>query len=189
MKPRASNLNPYAASYVPMSRRLAEGGTSGTEKGSQNYDGTVWFQNPQHTTKVEQLMDSSTKRLSSVKAQPASSSYSSSSQNVRELRDKQLLDEELDMDMEFLRMSFPDISHQSLVDVYTVNGGDVEAAIDMLNQLEFDGVEYSGTLPDTLDIGDVPESGVSADSASAKQKDVTVEAGTSSSHMASANDL
>ncbi|KAG5121705.1 hypothetical protein JHK84_040045 [Glycine max] len=104
-------------------------------------------------------------------------------------RDNQLLDEEVDMDLEYLRMNFPGISYQSLVDVYNVNSGDLDAAIDMLSQLELEGDETSGILPETLDIGDVSESGLPADSASLKQKNVAEETNTSSSHMASANVL
>ncbi|KAF7830225.1 polyadenylate-binding protein-interacting protein 5-like [Senna tora] len=89
--------------------------------------------------------------------------------------------------MEYLRMAFPGISDQSLVDVYIVNRGDLDAAIDMLSQLEFDNVESSGSLPETLDIGDVSEFGSSADSAPLKLKTVAAEASTSSSHLASAN--
>lgn len=141
MKPQLSSLNPYAASYIPLSKRVADGGNSVTENDSMKYDGTVWFQTPQHITKDHQFVDSSTyaaKSLSTpatfpLKNQSVSSSYGSLSQNVV---DKQLTDEELDMDMEYLRMTFPGISDQSLVDVYTLNRGDLDAAIDMLNQLE-----------------------------------------------------
>ncbi|KAK7320718.1 hypothetical protein VNO77_30447 [Canavalia gladiata] len=189
MKPQASSLNPYAASYIPLSKRETDGRTSLIERDSGNYGGTVWFQTHQETASDQRLVNSSTGKPVAfpVKSQPASSSYSSSSQNVVELTDKQLLDEELDMDIEYLRMTFPGISDQSLVDVYNVNRGDLDAAVDMLNQLEFDSVQSSGSLPETLDIGDVSESGLSADSASFKQKNVAAEANASSCHMASAN--
>ncbi|KAJ1414068.1 Ubiquitin system component Cue [Sesbania bispinosa] len=145
---------------------------------------------PQHTTQDQQLIESSTRRPSTaeafpVKSQSASSSYTSPSQNVTELTNKQLADEELDIDMEYLRMAFPGISDQSLLDVYNVNNGDLDAAIDMLSQLEFDGCDLSGSLPDTLDIGDVPESELSADFGSSKPKNVASEASTSDSHKAS----
>lgn len=137
MKPQVSSLNPYAASYIPLSKREADGRTV-TNEGSKNYDGTVWFQTPQHATKNQYFVDTSAKRTEAfpVKSQPASSSYTSASQNVTEWTDKQMMDEELDMDMEYLRMTFPGISDQSLVDVYNVNSGDLDAAIDMLSQLE-----------------------------------------------------
>ncbi|KAK7384777.1 hypothetical protein VNO78_30479 [Psophocarpus tetragonolobus] len=191
MKPQSSSLNPYAASYIPLSKRGADGRTPWTEKDSKNYDRTVWFQN---ATNDQQLINANSERLSKpeafvAKSQPASSSYTSSSQNVVELTDNQLLEEELDMEMEYLRMTFPGISYQSLVDVYNVNSGDLDAAIDMLSQLELEGDESSGSLPETLDIGDVSESGLPTDSASLKQKNVAEETSTSSSHIASANVL
>ncbi|KAG4954032.1 hypothetical protein AAZX31_14G117400 [Glycine max] len=196
MKPQSSSLNPYATSYVPLSKRGVDGRTPSTEKDSKTYNGTVWFQTHQGATNDPQLINTSLERLSKsesflAKGQPASSSYTgyTSSQNVAELSDNQLLDEEVDMDLEYLRMNFPGISYQSLVDVYNVNSGDLDAAIDMLSQLELEGDETSGILPETLDIGDVSESGLPADSASLKQKNVAEETNTSSSHMASANVL
>lgn len=55
--------------------------------------------------------------------------------------------------------------------------------------LQLEGDESSGTLPETLDIGDVSESGLPADSTSLKQKNVAEETSTSSSHMASGDVL
>ncbi|KAL2318312.1 hypothetical protein Fmac_032188 [Flemingia macrophylla] len=187
MKPQSSSLNPYATSYIPLSKRGAHGRTSLPEKDSKNYDGTVWFQSHQDVINDQQLINSSLERLSKpeafpAKIQPTSSSHSPSLQNVTELTDNQLQDEELDMDLEYLRMTFPGISYQSLVDVYNVNSGDLDAAIDMLSQLELEGDETSGSLPETLDIGDVSESGLPVDSASLKQKNVAEETSTSSSH-------
>ncbi|QCD99557.1 polyadenylate-binding protein-interacting protein 5-like [Vigna unguiculata] len=194
MKPQSSSLNPFAASYVPLSKRGADGRTTFTEKDSKNYDGSVWFQTRQDATNDQQLIIASSERLFKpdafpTKSQPASSSYTSSSQNVVEVAENQLLAEELDMDLEYLRITFPGISYQSLVDVYNVNSGDLDAAIDMLSQLELEGDESSGTLPETLDIGDVSESGLPADSTSLKQKNVAEETSTSSSHMASGDVL
>lgn len=47
--------------------------------------------------------------------------------------------------------------------------------------LQFDAVESSENLPDSLDIGDVPEYGASSESASLKLKNVVGEASSSSS--------
>lgn len=140
MKPGASSLNPYAASYIPLSKREADDRTCVTDKESKSYNGADWFQNPQHITKDQHRPDPNThasQKLSTseayhVKSQPASSSYGSATQ----ITDKQMLDEESDMDLEYLRMTFPGISDQSLTDVYMVNGGDLDSAIDMLSQLE-----------------------------------------------------
>ncbi|KAI4337378.1 hypothetical protein L6164_015803 [Bauhinia variegata] len=193
MKPGVSSLNPYAASYVPLSKREAADRTYVAGNDFKSHNGTALFQTPQFMD--QHVLDSNayaTRKLASpevlhVKSQPASSSYSPSSQNVTEMTEKQMLDEESEMDLEYLRMTFPGISDQSLADVYMVNRCDLEAAIDMLSQLEFDGVESSRSLPETLDIGDVSESGSSGDSTSLKLKNVAVEASTSSSPVASAN--
>lgn len=141
MKPRKSSLNPYAAAYVPVSKRDANASarfysTEEENNSSQDYDGTAWFQPPQYAANNAQLLKNNTQRLSPGKSQPGSSSYFSSSQNVAPLADKHFMDEEVDIDLEYLRMTFPGISDESLVDVYNVNGGDLDAAVDMLSQLE-----------------------------------------------------
>jgi hypothetical protein len=136
MKPRQSSLNPYAAAYVPVSKRDTSVRFYPTEEdnnSSQEYDGTVWFQPPQYRTND---VEKNAQRLAPVKSQPASSSYFSSPQSVAQLTENQYMDEELDIDLEYLRMTFPGISDESLVDVYNVNSGDLDAAIDMLSQLE-----------------------------------------------------
>nr|AFK41928.1 unknown [Lotus japonicus] len=182
MKPRRSSLNPYAAPYVPFTQRETNAGTSA--------DGTVWFQSPKQVTQDQQLGTKSLLGAEAlpVKIQPAPSSYTSS-QNERDFTDNQITDIELDMNMEFLRMTFPGISDQSLEDVYNVNNGDVDATIDMLSQLEFDNVDSSGILPETLDIGDVSDSVFPADSASLKPEGLAAKGSTSSSHLGSANIL
>lgn len=139
MKPRKSSLNPYAAAYVPVSKRDATARFYATEdenNSSQDYDGTAWYQAPQYATNNVQLLKKTPQRLSPGKSQPASSSYFSSPQTVAPLVDNHFMDEEFDIDLEYLRMTFPGISDESLVDVYNVNGGDLDAAVDMLSQLE-----------------------------------------------------
>ena len=52
------------------------------------------------------------------------------------MANKQIMDEEFNMDLEYLRMTFPGLSIESLLDVYMANNRDLEAAVDMLDQLE-----------------------------------------------------
>ncbi|CAL9231565.1 unnamed protein product [Arabidopsis halleri] len=66
-------------------------------------------------------------------------------------------DLEMDMDIEFLLVTFSDLSHESINDVYLANNCDLDATIEMLNQLEIYSTEAQEYLSDTLDIGDVPE--------------------------------
>ncbi|XP_057727814.1 polyadenylate-binding protein-interacting protein 6 [Arachis stenosperma] len=186
MKQIVSSLNPYAASYVPLSKRESHGATADP------------FQSPPyHAAQNQHHQFHSSASASKPVAEtfqgninnPASSSYGSVPTGFV---DNQFADYDPDMDVEYLRMQFPGISEESLRDVYMVNECDIDAAVEMLNQLElkFDGVESSGNLPETLDIGDVSESGSASDSASLKLKNVAAEASTStsSSHL-SANTL
>ncbi|PIA65236.1 hypothetical protein AQUCO_00100608v1 [Aquilegia coerulea] len=92
----------------------------------------------------------------------------------------QNLDEETEIDLAYLGATFPGVSSQSLSDVYYANGCDVEASVDMLKELEYP-VEFSQHLPDTLDIGDVPEFGSSTEGTSVKPKVIVGEASGSSS--------
>ncbi|KAK4274386.1 hypothetical protein QN277_017614 [Acacia crassicarpa] len=195
MKPRGSSLNPYAASYTPVARREGNGGTSVAYNDYKSYEGSVGFQTPKRTTQDQhslRLNTHASQKLSTsqachVKSQPESSSSGSAVQGAVQMIDKRLLDEDSDMDLEYLRMTFPDISDESLFDVYMVNGRDLDAAIDMLSLLEYDVVQSSESLPETLDIGDVSESGNFADSASLKMKKAAGEASSSSCPSAPAS--
>ncbi|KAK9741765.1 hypothetical protein RND81_03G126700 [Saponaria officinalis] len=53
---------------------------------------------------------------------------------IPEEMDSCVMEEE--MDLAYLQMIFPGVSDQSLVDVYNVNMGDLESALDMLSDLE-----------------------------------------------------
>ncbi|KAK7283051.1 hypothetical protein RIF29_12291 [Crotalaria pallida] len=168
-----SSLNPYAASYVPISRRGPAGVTG---NGSENND------DDGKTVSADASVSHMVPDDFQIKNQPVFDSYGSSSPQQQNVMDNNLFsDVDHDLDIEFLRVSFPGMSEQSLRDVYNVNWGDLDAAIDMLTHLELeDGVESSGSLPETLDIGDVSESVLSADSASLKLKSVAAaEASTS----------
>ncbi|CAN6721198.1 unnamed protein product [Malus baccata var. baccata] len=144
MKPGFSSLNPYAAAYIPLSKRETDDRTYVTTKDSSRSNESVWFGNPQnfthnqHHSKAYLESDApGTATLQSpksyaVKSYPAHGYYGSSSQNVIKVSEN----EDFDMDMEYLGMSFPGISDQSLSDVYLANRGDLDATIDMLNQLE-----------------------------------------------------
>ncbi|KAF5748230.1 polyadenylate-binding protein-interacting protein 6 [Tripterygium wilfordii] len=169
MKPGASTLNPYAASYIPLSKRNAG---DNTEVPGVTLRG-VKFVNAQnsyhdkasHHSHVHVNEKLSLPEVSTLKGHTALSSHI-----PNEMRDKQMVDMEFDMDMEYLRMLFPGVSDQSLADVYLHSGGDMDTTMDMLNHLECYFVESSDNLPDTLDIGDVAVSGSSAECSSSKLK-------------------
>ncbi|KAB2023949.1 hypothetical protein ERO13_D06G047900v2 [Gossypium hirsutum] len=188
MKPGVSSLNPYAASYIPLAKREASDNV--TAKDIKHGNENAWFKPSSHFaynphssnaflgssaygTEKHQVAEGS-----AVKSHPA---HGSLMQNPGEMTDKQIVDEEFDMDLEYLRMTFPGLSNESLLDVYLANDGDFEATVDMLNQLEMHTVESSETLPDTLDIGDVSESGSSATCVGLKLKNMAGETSASSS--------
>lgn len=138
MRPGVSSLNPYAASYVPLSKREAYDRTEPITKDFKRSNENVWYAHPGHVTQYHGKVscDSSAQSAqklpnpegSTVKSQPLHGSYSSSS--------KQMMDEEFEMDLEYLQMSFPGLSNQSLTDVYLANNQDLDATVDMLTQLE-----------------------------------------------------
>ncbi|KDP32281.1 hypothetical protein JCGZ_13206 [Jatropha curcas] len=185
MKQGVSTLNPYAASYIPLSKREASEKIEFpgvTAKVSQGGNQTVWYGSAEHATLNRQHdQASSIPQISVLKSHSAHGFSGSSSQNPNEMTEKQMMDEEFDMDLEYLQMTFPGISDESLNDVYMANQGDLEATIDMLKELEFDPFEFPENLPDTLDIGDVSESGSPAECSSVKLKNVVGEASASSS--------
>ncbi|XP_062164345.1 polyadenylate-binding protein-interacting protein 5-like isoform X2 [Alnus glutinosa] len=142
MKPRVSSLNPHAASYIPLSQRDANDRTYVTAKDYKSGNESVRFGAPDQLYSKFSLNPNAygteknpSREVFTVKSHPAHS-YSSPPQNVNQATDKQILDEEFDMDFEYLQMTFPGLSDQSLNDVYLANNGDLEATVDMLNQLE-----------------------------------------------------
>ncbi|KAF3499555.1 hypothetical protein F2Q69_00039856 [Brassica cretica] len=100
----------------------------------------------------------------------------------------QMRNDDSEFDMEFLLANFSDLSIESVRDVYLANDGDVDATIEMLTQLEIysnEAEEYL-PLPDTLDLGDAPETiETSTSPAPPKQKNASNEASASSSSTSS----
>lgn len=141
MKPGVSTLNPYAASYIPLSKREAADQIEvpgWTTRASQGGNQTFCYGPAENMAQNwQQDKVPSIPQVSVLTSQSAPGFYGSSSQRANEMTEKQmLLDDEAEMDLEYLRMTFPGISYESLTDVYTANKGDLEAAVDMLNQLE-----------------------------------------------------
>lgn len=146
-------MNPYAAAYIPLAKRDSQ---------------LVEITHNQHHHKAVFGGDS----LGMAEQLGQGDSYVRSSQNVSEAEEKQITDLDFDVVLAYLQTTFPGLSEQSLTDVYLVNNGDFYATVDMLKQLELHTEESSEDLPDTLDIGDVSESGSSAFCTSLKLKNV-----------------
>ncbi|KAL8504146.1 hypothetical protein ACS0TY_022761 [Phlomoides rotata] len=171
MKPGSSSLNPYAASYVPLFKRgpadtnkenSPQGFNTGNEFVQYGHQPFNAFQQGQHRN-VSQSYAHSAGPIQSPeyhqwKDHRGGEFVASTSQYHNQIPEKSHYDEDFDMDLAFLQMTFPGISEDSLSDVYLANSCDVDAAVEMLNQLEVHHDDSSHKLPDTLDIGDVPES-------------------------------
>ncbi|CAI0414808.1 unnamed protein product [Linum tenue] len=124
MKPGNSSLNPYAASYIPVSRREVVEHTQSpgvVAKASQSGNQNVWY-GPGYAIENRHHYGNGV--------------YGSLSQQQDGRTEKQIMDEVSDFELEFLQMTFPGVSFESLMDVYAANNGDLENTIDMLNQLE-----------------------------------------------------
>ncbi|XVF47936.1 hypothetical protein PTKIN_Ptkin03bG0149600 [Pterospermum kingtungense] len=143
MKPGVSSLNPYAASYIPLAKRGANDNAISIDVNQGNE--TAWFETSSHSghhaiydnASLHSVTHGTEKhRVTEASALKSRPGYGSLVQNLDEMADNQILDEESDMDLEYLRMTFPGLSNESLLDVYVANNGDLEATIDMLNQLE-----------------------------------------------------
>ncbi|KAL1562210.1 polyadenylate-binding protein-interacting protein 6-like [Salvia divinorum] len=164
-----SSLNPYAAAYVPLFKRgpadlTKEFGSpqdfsSGNEVGQKfGYQPVNMFPRGQHPNVSQSYWHSpgapQTSEYPKWKDNRSSEFVASSSQ----YRKKPSFDDDFDMDLAYLQMTFPGVSDESLSDVYQANRCDLDSALDMLNQLEVQHDDSSDKLPDTLDIGDVPDS-------------------------------
>ncbi|KAL2346808.1 hypothetical protein Fmac_000808 [Flemingia macrophylla] len=152
-----SSLNPYAASYVPLS-----------VNGFKNHGGA-----PHHVHDEHQFESNAESMSESLQNNTDPAAHcSSSSQNVTED------DESVDIDI--LKMTFPDIHEQSLRDLYLLNHSDLDDTLDMLCELEGDGFEAFDTLEHLSIYDHTTKSAATSDSGSA-------EASTKSNPTASAN--
>lgn len=147
MKSGSSSLNPYAEAYIPLSRRVVPDKNKGyeaTAKDFKNGNPAFWMGSHPGDTLQYQYQKSPHQIYEDpkLKGQNIAVSYGSSSQNSYEITGKQNVDEDYDMDLAYLQMTFPGVSEQSLFEVYIANKGDLESAVDMLNQLEVQLVNY-----------------------------------------------
>ncbi|KAI3755990.1 hypothetical protein L1987_55801 [Smallanthus sonchifolius] len=166
MKAGSSSLNPYATSYIPLSKREIPDASKGYDQGS-----TTQYQSPGFSENHDAVPESHDNLK--LKNHSGFDSCGSSS-NSSELAGKQALDVDHDMNLTYLQMVFPGVSDESLSSVYTACGGDMEATVDMLNELELHSDDFTENLPDSLDIGDVSEAGSSTEGGSQKLKKVVV---------------
>ncbi|KAL6980148.1 hypothetical protein U1Q18_021796 [Sarracenia purpurea var. burkii] len=143
MKRGTSSLNPYAASYIPMSRRGSADGNkdySLTAKDHKSGNETIWSgPHFKDTTQNQHQIKASQNYIAqdrTSKGNLVDGFCGSSSENAKDTTEKQIMDEGCEMDLAYLQMTFPGISNESLSEVYLVNKGDLEASIDMLDHFE-----------------------------------------------------
>lgn len=137
MKPGKSTLNPHAEAYVPLSKRVLPTKDSAKSPGIENKDGNEAGLLPTGVApaQYQQQFPQRTEHYY-MQHSPSDDFYGSSSQGQHEFTDSDVLDMEFDIDMQYLRRAFRDISEESLSQVYLVNKCDLEETVDMLNQLE-----------------------------------------------------
>lgn len=119
MKPGAFGLNPHAASYVPISKRVDYA----------DRDGFLFANPATHVVHQGQQMSFAGVQVSMPQKSPEMA--------YKQIRDDELdMEMDIDMDIEYLLVTFSGLSQESITDVYLANSGDLEATIEMLNQLE-----------------------------------------------------
>ncbi|KAJ0248552.1 Polyadenylate-binding protein-interacting protein 6 [Hirschfeldia incana] len=167
MKPGGSALNPHAAAYIPLSKR----------EGASAKPAATTHHHVQYQPCGASYGYDGVQGMGSF---PGSQMYMPTKTTTTYSSDKKMRDEDLEMDMEFeyLLATFSALSQESINDVYLANNGDLDATIEMLNQLEIYSTEAQEYLPDTLDIGDVPET--TTPSSAPEQTIVSNEASSSS---------
>lgn len=154
-------MNPFAQSYVPLALREFPN----KEEDDQTFP----------TSDGQPPIDDQ-----KLKGQQVDAPHGLPSENLHEM-DAKLMDEESEIDLAYLQMTFPGVSDQSLLDVYNVNRGDLEASVDMLTHLE-----SADDFPDSSG-AEVPEEPVPlGECSSVKVLNVT---GESSNASGSSSDL
>ncbi|XP_051119597.1 polyadenylate-binding protein-interacting protein 6-like [Andrographis paniculata] len=173
MNSRSSSLNPFASPYTPLSKRVG----SDVDKGfgpAQEFN----RRNEAYGNHSENILPQQSHRQKpswNDGAIPAAGDFSKWKKNdhrggeyfssssryapSNEMMTQEKTNVDEDMDLAYLQMTFPGISYESLHSVYITSRCDLDAAVDMINQLEIQPHDPSDKLPDSLDIGDVPEMG------------------------------
>ena len=144
MKPHGSSLNPFATSYIPLSQRGANRTFIGENTSRENIGANLpgyseqCVYNPPYNNSISPRLNMNHGKKASVAGAAVKNHpfLGSLSQQSSDLTEMEMFDREVNMDIELLQVSFPGLSEQSLTDVYFANKGDLDAAIDMLSQLE-----------------------------------------------------
>jgi len=144
VKQGMSSLNPNAELYIPLNKQEAkdENEVSGLTTEDSLKDGykTTWYScPPKGNSGIDEsyLQADADCEVHGFKGLLIDNdSTEKGVHSSSELTKKHCIEEDPEMDLIYLAVMFPNLSEQSLADVYSVNGGDLEASIDMLNELE-----------------------------------------------------
>ncbi|CAI9094405.1 OLC1v1030138C1 [Oldenlandia corymbosa var. corymbosa] len=147
MKCGTSTLNPYAESYVPISKRGGPNGKNdtghvGTESKGAIEGSVIAPRQWDPTSQSPQLYNSHgygswhAAEDSKLKGHSGSGFHGSSSYSSSETTEKGAQGEDFEMDVTYLQMTFPGIAEEFLSEIYYANQGDLDSAIDMLNHFE-----------------------------------------------------
>ncbi|KAG9459342.1 hypothetical protein H6P81_003850 [Aristolochia fimbriata] len=142
MKPMKSLLNPYADSFVPLSRQGADKQCKSNDK-TEDIQGSLQVTTSEaENSKVASgsakthVDDSQFNKLSLDESTPKNADDETERSNAADETERSNAADEFEYDLAFLAATFPGVSDQSLADVYFANDGDLDAAIEMMNQLE-----------------------------------------------------
>ncbi|KAK9141857.1 hypothetical protein Syun_011257 [Stephania yunnanensis] len=131
-----ATLNPYASSYIPLSREEKLDTFKSFKTGSPEKSGfgdKTAFAKPSSSGSVDDKNSSLTGITESAcnvnKPLNVEDRTSSNTQSYEQNPQEEL-------DVEYLASIFSDFSFESLADVYYANGGDLDASISMLQELE-----------------------------------------------------
>lgn len=167
-----SLLNPYATPYVPLSKVMAGVSFERENKPAQKILGDSENSEIIETSADYQLPDSVSvdydiEGLEKVKVSDESSSKicdpwnsDDTYQDVIPRSEKQSAMDDPNLIMESLSSMFPNISIESLAELFNANHGDLNQTIDVLEQLEYEGdeLENSAETSETIySLDDPPE--------------------------------
>lgn len=157
MKRAMLSLNPDAASYTPLDKRITDVKAKIADVSSSHSKGLCRTEQCQFQGEASSGSDNhaneelhmanaltgmdSLNLSDQTKKQIVNDSHEMDSHNLSDqTKKKQIVEDSREMDLSYLTFLFPNISEQCLADVYFLNATDVESSIDMLNELEVKGL-------------------------------------------------
>lgn len=141
MRPGSSSLNPYAAAYVPLSKRRTSVNNEVLNSNVIDSESGNYLKNKQNDKVYLEPAVSGTEKLLvpevfSARNHSVFGTYTSSVENPIVMEDNQVMSEGSAVDLESLHFMFPGISVESITCIYLAYNRDVGATIDTLRRFE-----------------------------------------------------